>query len=309
MMNNIKISACIITYNHEGFIRECLEGAINQKVNFEYEIVIGEDNSSDRTRQICAEYAEKYPNLIKFYPREKNLGMIGNWINTIQNCSGKYIAICEGDDYWIDPLKLQKQVDFLEANSDYVLCFHQVNILKTNGEIVDDFVAKVPENYEIIETLARFGNYIHTPSVVFRNVIKEFPFEFSQSPIGDYFLYLLLAEQGKLKFLEDKMAIYRHGVGVYSGNLIVKLLQIHIKEHACILSYLSDENIKKIMLERNLNLASDIESISKKFYTSNNYLVENKSFDDVIKITIKSFFIGRFIINLYYSFIKRCRTK
>ena len=217
-MNKTKISACIITYNHEGFIRVCLEGAINQEVDFEYEIVIGEDNSSDRTRQICIEYAQKYPNLIKFYPREKNLGMIGNWIETIQNCTGKYIALCEGDDYWTDPLKLQKQVDFLEANPDYVLCFHQVNILKTNGEIVEDFITNVPENYETIETLARLGNYIHTPSVVFRNVVKEFPFEFEHSPIGDFFLYMMIAEHGKLKYLEGKMAVYRAGVGIWSAK-------------------------------------------------------------------------------------------
>jgi len=121
-MSKIKVSACIITYNHEGFIRECLEGAVNQKVNFEYEIVIGEDNSSDSTKQICIEYAEKYPNLIKFFAREKNLGMIGNWINTIKNCKGKYIALCEGDDYWTDPLKIQKQVEFFEANPYFGLC-------------------------------------------------------------------------------------------------------------------------------------------------------------------------------------------
>ena len=111
---------------------------------------------------------------------------------------------------------MQKQVDFLETSQDYVLCFHQVSILKTNGEVVDDFITKVPQNYETIQTLARLGNYIHTPSVVFRNIISEFPFEFEHTPIGDYFLYMMLAEHGKLKFLEEKMAVYRNGVGVWS---------------------------------------------------------------------------------------------
>ena len=100
--------------------------------------------------------------------------------------------MCEGDDYWTDPYKLQKQVDFLEANPDYVLNFHKVKILKPDGLLVDDFITKVPDNYETQETLARLGNYIHTPSVVFRNLIIELPKEFSLSPIGDYFLYMLL---------------------------------------------------------------------------------------------------------------------
>lgn len=284
-MNKIKVSACIITYNHEDFIRECLDGAINQKVNFEYEIVIGEDYSSDLTKQICIEYAEKYPNLIKFCPREKNLGMIGNWIETIQDCSGNYIAMCEGDDYWTDPLKLQKQVDFLEANPDYVLCFHKIDILKINGEIVDDFITEVPENYETIETLARLGNYIHTPSVVFRNIIKEFPFEFSQSPIGDYFLYMMLAEHGKLKYLEDKMAIYREGVGVWSDktnyfrNFNTALVHTYLFDY-----FIGKENnsIPEIFLERIQHFIINFKNqISKDdlIKLSSNVLIRTSIFD------------------------------
>lgn len=119
----MKVSACIITYNHEKYIRECLEGAINQIIDYEYEIVISDDKSSDNTLQICLEYASKYPNLIRILPSEFNLGMIGNWIKSISNCKGKYIALCEGDDYWTDPLKLKKQVDFLEENGGYVACY------------------------------------------------------------------------------------------------------------------------------------------------------------------------------------------
>lgn len=217
-MNKIKISACIITYNHEDFIRVCLEGAINQKVDFEYEIVIGEDNSSDSTRLICIEYAEKYPNLIKFYPREKNLGMIGNWINTIQDCSGIYIAICEGDDYWTDPLKLQKQVDFLEKNPDYSICFHNVNVLQGGIIKEDNITAKVLET-TTINDLAK-GNYIHTCSVVYRNnLFDEFPEYFKDSPVGDYFLHLLNARYGKIKCFDDIMGVYRlHETSVWSSK-------------------------------------------------------------------------------------------
>ena len=152
-----------------------------QKTNFDFKLFIGEDSSTDSTRKICKQIKEKYPDKIELLLNEKNVGPNKNAKQIFKksfDSGAKYIAICEGDDYWTDPLKLQKQVDFLEANPDYVLCFHQINILKPNGEIVDDFITKVPENYETIETLARLGNYIHTPSVVFRNIINEFPFEF-----------------------------------------------------------------------------------------------------------------------------------
>lgn len=215
-----KISACIITYNHEIYIRDCIEAALMQKVSSDYDIIIGDDFSNDATSKICKEYAEKHPHLIKYNRRSKNLGMIGNWVKTINECNGKYIALCEGDDYWTDPLKLQKQVDFLEANEDYVACFHDVNILETSGELVEDYITQVPINHETIEDLARDGNYIHTPSIVFRNVIKSFPDDMKHSPIGDFFLYMLLAEHGKFKYLNDTMAVYRNGVGVWGGQTI-----------------------------------------------------------------------------------------
>ena len=249
-MNKPKVSACLITYNQENFIRECLEGAISQIVNFDYEIVIGNDCSSDNTEKICLEYSTKYPNLIKYTKRSNNLGMIGNWIETISECSGNYIALCEGDDYWTDPYKLQKQVDFLEANPDYVLSFHKVKILQPNGELVEDFITKVPENYETQETLARLGNYIHTPSVVFRNVIKEFPPEFSLSPIGDYFLYMLLSEYGKLKYFEEEMAIYRYGVGVISKMNDFKIAYNNIKMYSCMIGAFEEVNMKIIFMKR-----------------------------------------------------------
>ncbi|MFE3846680.1 glycosyltransferase [Flavobacterium sp. LB3P45] len=217
-MNTPLLSVCLITYNHENYIRQAIESVLMQKVNFDWELIIAEDCSTDTTRAIVLEYKEKYPDFIKLILQEKNVGPAKNWKNLIETPKSKYIAYFEGDDYWTDPLKLQKQIDFLEFNPDYVLCFHQVNLLKPNGEIVDDFITKVPENYETIETLARLGNYIHTPSVVFRNIIISFPTEFEQSPMGDYFLYMLLAQDGKLKYLKEKMAIYREGVGIWSAK-------------------------------------------------------------------------------------------
>lgn len=284
------LSVCLITYNHEKFIRQAIEGILMQKVDFDWELIIADDCSTDNTREIIREYKQKYPNFIKLIFQDKNVGAAKNWMDLISSPKSKYIAYLEGDDYWTDPLKLQKQVDFLESNPDYVLCFHEINILKLDGEIVDDFITKVPENYESIETLARLGNYIHTPSIVFRNVIKEFPFEFEFSPIGDYFLYLILAEHGKLKFLEEKMAVYRYGVGVFSAKNHISILGMLNKQYACMLSYLKDENIRKIILERNLELISRADSDIKKLYSSNNYIAANKSYFNLLKINLKKIF-------------------
>ena len=265
-MNRPKVSACLITYNQEDFIRECIEGAISQIGDFDYEIIIGDDCSSDNTKQICLEYSTKYPNLIKYTKRNNNLGMIGNWIATISECSGNYIALCEGDDYWTDPYKLQKQVDFLETNPEYVLSFHKVKILQPNGELVKDFITKVPENYETQETLARLGNYIHTPSVVFRNVLKELPNEFSISPIGDYFMYMLLSEHGKLKYLEEEMAVYREGVGIWSAKTEYFRNLKTAQTHALIVSAMSKFPLTTKIV--NARISNFIERFKNEISTS-----------------------------------------
>lgn len=259
-MEKIKVSACIITYNQQDFIRDCLEGAINQQLDYDYEIVIGDDCSTDNTFKICQEYAQKHPDKIKLISRNKNLGMAKNWMATIQECSGKYVAICEGDDYWTDVNKLQKQVGFLESHPDYVLNFHKVSVLKTNGKFFDDFLTKVPEGYENIITLAQYGNYIHTPSVVFRNIIKDFPFEFEQSPIVDFFLYLMLAEHGKISYSEEKMCVYRFGVGIYSGAQMLKKINNNLKLFTLLLSYSKTDEIKKIFLERQSRSVNSLET-------------------------------------------------
>lgn len=215
-MANTLLSVCLITYNQEKFIRNAIESILMQKVNFDWELIIADDCSTDGTREILKEYKEKHPDIIKLILQKKNVGPAKNHIELISTPKSKYIALCDGDDYWTDSLKLQKQVDFLEANQDYVLCFHQIKILKNNGTIVDDFITKVPENYETIDTLAKLGNYIHTPTVVYRNIISEFPLDFKTAPIGDYFLYMLLAKSGKLGYLNESMAVYREGVGIWS---------------------------------------------------------------------------------------------
>jgi glycosyltransferase involved in cell wall biosynthesis len=115
------VSVCMITYNHEAFIEKAIQGVLAQKANFAFELVIGEDSSCDRTRSICEYYVRLYPGRIRLLPSVARKGMSLNFLDTIRQCAGKYIAFCEGDDFWIDENKLQMQVDFLESNMEYVL--------------------------------------------------------------------------------------------------------------------------------------------------------------------------------------------
>jgi glycosyltransferase involved in cell wall biosynthesis len=119
---DITVSICVITYNQENIIGQVLDYILQQQTNFKFEIVIGEDCSQDKTKSICKEFKKNHPESINLLLNEKNLGLIGNFSNVISQCSGKYIAVCAGDDFWINPLKLQKQVDFLNNNPNFSMC-------------------------------------------------------------------------------------------------------------------------------------------------------------------------------------------
>jgi len=216
---NVMVSVCMITYNHEKFITQAIEGVLIQKTNFPIELIIGEDCSTDSTRKIIEEYTLQNPGIIKPLYREKNIGIIPNFIATLSKCCGKYIAICEGDDYWTDPLKLQKQVDFLEENEDYIMCYHNAIIIDEHGNLISK--SKLPEKMKrdfLNIVLITQTPLILTLSVCFRNLIKEVPTEMSKVLNGDTFLFSLLGSYGKGKYLDDiNPAVYRrHTGGIWS---------------------------------------------------------------------------------------------
>ena len=278
------VAVWMVTYNHGEFIENAIESVMMQKSTFQYKLFIGEDSSTDKTREICKKLKEKYPDKIELFLHEKNIGSNSNGVFMYKECfksEAKYIALLEGDDYWTDPYKLQKQVDFLEANSDYVLSFHKVKILKPDGGLVDDFITNVPENYETQETLARLGNYIHTPSVVFKNIKMEFPPEFSLSPVGDYFLYIMLTEHGKLKYLEEEMAVYRYGVGIHSSKTSLNITKTVFNFYSLLLSYSNNPKINQILLERHATNFENFESIIRNEYSES--FVSNHVFFKAIK--------------------------
>jgi glycosyltransferase involved in cell wall biosynthesis len=275
-MNNMEqqplVSICCITYNHENYIEKAIKGFLLQKTKFSIEIIIHDDASKDGTPYIIKEYSDKYPDIIKTILQNENQFSKGGSISARYvwpKAKGKYIALCEGDDYWTDPYKLQKQVDFLEENEDYSICFHPVKIEK-DGELVDDYITKeVPETTNIYD-LAK-GSYIHTPSIMFRSsLLNSYPTKFIKAPVGDYLLLLFLAQFGKIKKLNDVAAVYRvHHTSMWSS--IQKSIRRDkiIKYHEIIIPYFSYN--KRVFRELNsrwqkLSKSRFIDSIKKKSY-------------------------------------------
>lgn len=222
------VSVAMITYNHEPFIARAIEGVLRQRTDFPFELVIGEDASTDATREICQHYQRRYPDVIRILWASENVSRdcSGNFYRTCQKCRGKYVALCEGDDYWTDPDKLQLQVDYLEEHPECAICFHPVRVVWTDGIHPDGFLPKHPERYVrrilgLRELLS--GNFISTNSVVYRwnadgRVLTDFPVY--ELP-GDWMLSLLHARMGNIGFINRCMAVYnRHGNGLWAGDWI-----------------------------------------------------------------------------------------
>ena len=245
------VSVCVQTYQHVGFIAQCLDSILVQKTNFEFEILLGEDASTDGTRKICIEYAKKNPDKIRLFlhNRENVIFIDGNptgrfnMLYNLQHSNGKYIALCEGDDYWTDPYKLQKQVDFLEANEDFSMCFHNAY-----NDFNGDFKDYIKPMYEKSDTSHKIhfekivvDNFIPTCSVLFRNnYFEKIPELFFQCPSGDWFLYSILSQYGKFWYLAEKMSVRRiHNGGIFNGLTLLNSILFKIKTIQIIKKYLS----------------------------------------------------------------------
>ncbi|MEH2128164.1 glycosyltransferase [Nostoc sp.] len=215
----MKVSVLMVTYNHENFIAQAIESVLMQKVDFEYELVIGEDYSTDNTRQIVIDYQRKYSDKIRLLLPDVNLGAHKNFLNTFKACQGKYLAILEGDDYWTSSKKLQKQVDFLDKNLDFVICFHNVLVFwQDNSHSPSIFLHNQPKTSTIENLLV--NNFISTPSVMYRaGLVQEFPAWFYEQSMGDWTFHILNAQHGKIGYIDEVMAAYRvHAKGVWSSK-------------------------------------------------------------------------------------------
>ncbi len=211
-----KLSICLITYNHEKFLAQCLDGIIAQQCNFPIEIVIGEDKSTDSTPAIIAAYQNKYPELIRLVTSEQNVGMVQNWRRTINAGKGEYIAIIEGDDFWTSPLKLQKQVDFLDAHPDFALSFHDVDVIFGPGvPEVDSLTRFKGETVFTIEDIITRNWFVPTCSIVIRkSMLADFPEWTKPLKAIDLVVQLMATSNGKAGYIAEKMGTYRiHAAG------------------------------------------------------------------------------------------------
>lgn len=227
-MKNPVVSISCITYNHEPFIRECLDGFLLQETNFPFEVLIHDDASTDKTADIIREYEAKYPDIIKpIYQKEnkysKGVGI--SFTYQFPRAKGKYIAMCEGDDYWTDPLKLQKQVDFLEANPKMSAVVHPSKIINVLKKIESTTERNLPVKLKYQHILS--SRKFHTNSIVLKNEIMQNFITGVYS--GDRAMFFLCMANGPIGFINEIMSVYRvTGTGA-SSTLDYKKIKTDFK--------------------------------------------------------------------------------
>jgi glycosyltransferase involved in cell wall biosynthesis len=251
-MNNPLVSVCLITYNQENYIQKAIKSIFDQEVGFPIEVIISNDCSSDNTHQKIEEILKDATNglVVRYYNHKDNLGMMSNFSFAINECKGKYIAYFEGDDYWDYPKKLQTQVDFLEQNPDFAICCHNVRFLENEKFINEIYLDKINiKDKFTLEDLAKH-NIVPTLTAVFRNTSDKLPSWILESPIGDLPMFMMVAKHGKIKYINEKWAVYRSNIGEWSKMGNQKNLNM-IKQY----DLLTEEFNDNIKVKKNLHFA------------------------------------------------------
>lgn len=213
------VSILCITYNQEKYIADAIESFLMQKTNFPFQIIISDDHSTDNTVLIVKQYERVHRN-IKLIQRPVNLGVFNNFCRAAELIQSKYVALCEGDDYWTDDGKLQKQYDYMEQHSDVTVCFHPVYFVK-NNEIQGIFPNDYIHDYDMtLQSLIKH-NFIQTNSVMYRWIFEKIQGELNEPLLPlDHVVHLLHAENGKISMLDDVMSVYRiNENGIWTGTL------------------------------------------------------------------------------------------
>lgn len=276
VLNDIDVSIVVATFNQVNYISKCLDSILLQETNFSFEILIGEDDSRDGTRDICKSYANQYPDKIRLllHSRKNNIKINGgpsgrfNVLYTLGQARGKYIALCEGDDYWNDHDKLQRQFDFMENNSDFSLCFHSHFEESLNGQsLVRKFKADTTLGTK--SAILGGGGLMASNSMFFRrDGIIDFPELLERSPIGDTPMVVFLSTKGKIRYLDQPMSVYR----VFAENSWSKSMRNLSRRKKYFMSV--------------MQMWNEIDLFLKKKYT--NY-IRIKQFK-----TVLNFLLGRF---------------
>lgn len=282
----IMVSVCCITYNHEKFIKQALDGFVMQKADFNYEVIIYDDASTDNTAKIIREYEEKYPEIIKPIYASENQYSKGKetFEFAFKKATGKYIAMCEGDDYWIDENKLQIQVDYMESNKQCTLCFHDSFVYDMKNERRENWkwyrekFCKKDGNYNAGELILL--DFIPTASYMFRTkYINDVPDWFGKCIVGDLPLKMIMSSFGYAHYIDRKMSVYRVGIGnsamdkINKQNEEIEKAVEYWKKIKWIIDMFNDFSEHKY--EKELNLS--------KNYIELNILIAKKEYKNIIK--------------------------
>jgi glycosyltransferase involved in cell wall biosynthesis len=311
----IKVSVIVHTYNHEKFITQTLESIVSQEVNFEYEVIVGDDASKDSTPEIITQYQIKYPTIIKPMLHPVNMGGFGknNTLATLEVCQGKYIAAMDGDDYWTNPQKLQKQVDFLEQNPDFVACFHNALIHFEDGSHPDEFVNNDSQRaITSIEDLVGEDEvwYMATSAVMFRNgILKDYPKWFHESKSGDIPRYILLGKHGKFFYINEVMSVYRKnggGMSFTDGKQDADFLFNRIGMYRGIdkeLAFKFHKTVNKNIARYYLMLANSIQYsdnwLWRKFYALKSLYLSKPNSSEHFRNVLQNYVIPEWIMKIY----------
>lgn len=309
-MDKIQVSIRCFAYNHERFIRQCLDGFVMQKTDFRFEAIVHDDASTDNTAAIIREYAEKYPDIIKpIYETENQYSKHDGSLTRIMNAHtrGKYVAMCEGDDYWTDPYKLQKQVDFLESHPDYVMCSHLFDVYNERNKQLrkNDESSFTGKSYDL-DTLINGEWYFQPLTVLFRFDAYDREHFASYGLSMDVILYYeLLRRGGKGYCLPDVMAVYRiHDGGVWSLKSLDKKRAMEFQARLAIYRVEKSDKAAKFLLSQFTRI------ISRR------WMMRNVSmFVTVFKILAKHFgrmfalrlFLDRLLFAKYYDANVGCK--
>lgn len=278
-MDDIMVSICCTTFNHEKYISEALDSFLIQRTNFSFEILLHDDASTDRTAEIIREYEKKYPDIIKPIIQTENQYSKGVEVVYTYNFSrakGKYIALCEGDDYWTDINKLQKQVDYMESNSDCSLCVHAAEKVLVNRNRID-LVRPWNGNkvFTADDVILGGGGMFSTNSMLFPTILaKKAPEFYLKCPVGDYPLTIYLSLKGKVFYFDDIMSAYRVAVSNSWSSRMQGNLQKNIEHVKKI-----EEMLKQVDEYSNFSYSDSI----KKHITENrfNLMIQQKMFKEL----------------------------
>lgn len=285
-MDTPLVSVHIITYNQDRYIAQAIEGALGQQTDFAFEIIIGEDCSTDGTRDAVFEYQKKYPEMIRVITSEQNVGAAANSLRVREACRGKYTAICDGDDYWTDPSKLQKQVAFLEAHPEYSICCHDVDIVNDGVPKDDHKYVDFSANTFSFDDAVR-GHFIPTLSVVCRReLLDALPEWVSECVSGDIPMELLMLDAGLGYYIHETMGVKRDNPGgvtyiaerkkraTYSFLRMYKRLNVHTEgRHRSVLHW-KIADLSLIMAKTNLRAKRPVQCLR--------YLSESLIYDKTV---------------------------